>query len=1020
VSGAADWAKRLTTVCLMLALASPAGAQYFGRNKVRYRAFDFQVLKTEHFDIYFYSREREGADIAARLAERWYARLERLFAHSLSGRQPLILYASHADFEQTNVVAELLGEGTGGLTEPIRRRIVLPLAGPIADTDHVLGHELVHAFQFDMTSEASGRSADSALSALPLWFIEGMAEYLSLGSIDANTAMKLRDAMRRDRLPSIRDLDAAGYFPYQWGHAVLAYVAGRYGDETIPRLLKRSAAAGSVEAAIRSVLDTTSQDLSREWHDAIRSAYAPVIAASLPIGDAYRPLIRAEGLGADLNVGPALSPNGRWIAFQSSRSLFSIDLFVADAVSGRVLRKLTSTATDPHFSSIGFIHSAGAWDPASERIAMATIVGSHPALTIFDARTGRRSRDIELSSVDEVLHPAWSPDGNLIAFTAMHQGLTDVFVYDLRTAAVKQITSDAYADLQPAWARDSRHLVFSSDRFSSELQSLRVGALHLVIVDTVGGIVEPIAGLPEGKHINPQWSPDGDALYFIGDRDGISNLYRLTLATHHVDQLTALDTGVSGITPSSPALSVSSDTSRLAIGVFEDDKYSIYVRDTLPPGPAAITTVPVNAAALPPANRVNPVMAALVSQPEKGLPPSEPYPAEPYKPTLSLVNVGQPTAGVGVGRFGTAASGGAALVFADTLGDHLLATAFQITTGMTGSFSASDIAFETGYLNIAGRWNWGVTGGQAPYVTGVAGRGVARTPAGDAVMVDEQLVYRETERSVSGILAYPFDRVRRVEFRGGLSRTSFEETLKTKTSSVKTGAVLTETKETREVAPHLDLAIATVALVSDSANFGPTGPVQGQRYRFEISPALGSINFTGVLLDYRRYVMPISFWTIAGRVMHYGRYGAGGDDTRLYPVYINNPAFVRGYDWFADDAECGGLTATVCQPTGRFVGSRMLVGNLEVRFPLLRPFGVSRKMYGPGVPIEIALFGDSGVAWTARERPAFAGGTRPGIASAGVAVRGSLGFFVAEFDVTRPFQLAGRGWVYSFNVLPGW
>ena len=95
----AQRAKHLAIACLILALGSPASAQYFGRNKVRYRPFDFQVMRTEHFDIYFYPSEREGVDIAARLAERWYARLSRQLNHTLSERQPLMLYASHADFE---------------------------------------------------------------------------------------------------------------------------------------------------------------------------------------------------------------------------------------------------------------------------------------------------------------------------------------------------------------------------------------------------------------------------------------------------------------------------------------------------------------------------------------------------------------------------------------------------------------------------------------------------------------------------------------------------------------------------------------------------------------------------------------------------------------------------------------------------------------------------------------------------------------------------------------------------------
>src|SRR5437867_7195026 len=151
----------LATAWLMVAFTAPAGAQYFGRNKVQYKKLDFQILKTEHFDIYFYPEEREGIDIAARMAERWHARLERVLAHQPRGRQPLVLYASHPDFEQTNTIQGELGEGTGGVTEPLRRRIVLPLGGPLSDTDHVIGHELVHAFQFDMTTNPNAQAGQN-------------------------------------------------------------------------------------------------------------------------------------------------------------------------------------------------------------------------------------------------------------------------------------------------------------------------------------------------------------------------------------------------------------------------------------------------------------------------------------------------------------------------------------------------------------------------------------------------------------------------------------------------------------------------------------------------------------------------------------------------------------------------------------------------------------------------------------------------------------------------------------------
>jgi len=259
------------------ALATPASAQYFGRNKVQYKHLDFQILKTEHFDIYYYPSEREGIDIAARMAERWRVRLGRALNHELRGRQPLVLYASHPDFEQTNAIQGELGEGTGGVTEPLRRRIVLPLGGPLTDTDHVIGHELVHAFQFDMTTKENAPPGQNGAERLPLWFIEGMAEYLSIGPVDPNTAMWMRDAVRqsasgekKDALPSIEDLEKPKYFPYRWGQAFWAYVGGRYGDEVIPKMLSLAATVGNPDVAIEKVLGVKTKQLSDEWQASLR------------------------------------------------------------------------------------------------------------------------------------------------------------------------------------------------------------------------------------------------------------------------------------------------------------------------------------------------------------------------------------------------------------------------------------------------------------------------------------------------------------------------------------------------------------------------------------------------------------------------------------------------------------------------------------------------------------------------------------------------------------------------------
>jgi hypothetical protein len=1005
-----------------LLCASTASGQYFGRNKVHYKELDFKVLQTDHFDIYFYPEEREGIDIAARFAERWHARLERLLEHQLRGRQPLILYASHVDFEQTNVIGGELGEGTGGVTEPLRRRIVLPLGGPLADTDHVIGHELVHAFQFDITTRPGGSPGQTGIERLPLWFVEGMAEYLSLGPVDPNTAMWLRDAARREKLPSIDDLASPEYFPYRWGQAFWAYVGGKWGDAVIGQMLRIAAAADDPAVAIQKVLNLTTKELSEEWHQAIRSEYQPVLAATTPPADTGRTVLRHGGLGGDVNIGPAISPDGRWIAFLSERSLFSIDLFIAETSTGRVVHKLTSTASDPHYSSIEFIYSAGGWDAESRRLAVAAVANGRPALAIFDAASGDKEREISIPGVDEIFNPTWSPDGRAIGFTGMSRGLTDLYVIDLATSELRALTRDAFADLQPTWSPDGRRIAFATDRFTSRLDTLAIGPYRIGLIDVQTGAIEQVRSATAAHVLTPQWSADGAALYFVADPDGIPNLYRAPVAGGDVVQLTNVSTGLSGITSTSPALSVAAKANVAAFSIYDEGNYNISTLplDTAAGSRAAPGELRTNAAALPPASRRPSAVASLLGDETFGLPPANAAPEVlDYRPSLALEALGQPTIAVGADRYGAAIGGGISFYFSDMLSNHNLGAALQFNSGLDSNFSIKNTAAQAAYTNQTRRWNWGLVGGQIPYLSGGISRDVAIVD-GVTSVIDQTIIFRQTERSAAGMVAYPFNRAQRVEFQAGVSQVSFDQITRTQAFVASTGELFFDETQESSIGDPLSLATSSAALVYDTSSFGATSPVQGQRYRLEASPTFGTLNFTGLLADYRRYFMPAPFYTIAGRVIHYGRYGSGSEDSRLFPLFIGYPTMVRGYDVYTfDPDECVATATSECPAFDRLLGSRVLVANLEFRFPLLRPFGASRNPYGP-VPAEVAFFADAGVAWDSGDKPTFFGGDRKGVSSVGAALRLNLfGFMVGQFDFSRPLQRPGKGWIFQFTLGPG-
>jgi len=967
----------------LMAVASAATAQSFGRNKVHYDDLDFRILETPHFDIYYYPEEHDASVEAGRLAERWYARLSKALDFTFTARQPIVLYASHSQFVQTNVISGFLGEGTGGVTEHAKGRIVLPFAAGLGETDHVLGHELVHAFQREIIRK-SGRS----ISTLPLWFIEGMAEYLSVHHIDPNTAMWLRDAAAQHRLPRIDQLNDPRWFPYRYGQALWAYLAGRFGDDVIAKCLKSTAKGGAIGRLV-AVTGVDVRTLSSGWHESVQQLSAAADSREQTAG-----LVTSANAGR-LNIGPALSPDGRSIVFLSERDQYSIDAFLADATTGAIKRKIVQSAGDPHFESLQFIESAGAWDQSGRRFVLAARSGGQAVLSIFDMPDGGIAREIPIREADQVFGPTWSPDGTRIAFSALKGGLSDLYEVSLETGRVRALTSDAFADLQPSWSPDGRSIVFATDRFSSSLDTLTFGDFRLGAIDVESRAVRELPSVPSAKNIDPHWSRDGASVYFVADAGQVSNVYKLDVASGAIFQVTSEAIGVSGITALSPALSVAAQADRAAFSVYRAGAYEIHTIDLASP-PPDLPSLPVVAAATPAggSGATGPSGASAFSVPGFDLPNGKGFSVKPYRPGLSLDRMIQPYLTAGGGSTGGFVRGGVGLSFGDMLGDHQLQTAVQVGKNV------DDFVAEAAYVNMRSRWNWGILGGQVPWLIGTNQPPV--TPSADGVLTQRTDVYRQLHRELSGVVIYPFSGAKRLELTGGVEAIAYDlETVTSEFSSV-TGRLLDSSTSVGSASPSAALVETGAALVYDTAVFGPTSPILGRRYRFAVAPTFGSLSFTTVTADVRRYVMPVRPLTIAMRVMHVGRYGSGADDPRLLPLVWTLRDVVRGYGDTGPDAGSHAYLSA----------DRMVVANVEARFPIPGIFTGSPQ---PGaLPIEGLIFSDAGKFWS----PGTPASSRPLLRSVGAGVRLSAAGVIFELDAVRPLDQTS-GWSFAFNFRPG-
>ncbi|MEJ2306894.1 MAG: collagenase, partial [candidate division WOR-3 bacterium] len=273
---------------------------------------------------YFYPGGYNIATFTANEAESSYVKLKNDFKYEITERVSIILYKSHNDFQQTNVVDLYLVEGIGGVTELYKNRVVIPFEGSLSQLRHVLHHELVHAVMNDMLYGGSVQSLISGqVAQVPTWFAEGMAEYFSLGPDDPNTAMWMRDATKTiKKLPKAKNLEDPKYFPYRWGQALLAYIGGIWGDQKIPELLKSKRPNRNFYDNIKQVLGKSADSLSDDWHKALHDDYDPYIKLTKSPKDYGPVLISEKHSGGKLNVGPVISPDGKQLIFFSEKELW--------------------------------------------------------------------------------------------------------------------------------------------------------------------------------------------------------------------------------------------------------------------------------------------------------------------------------------------------------------------------------------------------------------------------------------------------------------------------------------------------------------------------------------------------------------------------------------------------------------------------------------------------------------------------------------------------------------------------
>ncbi len=928
-------------------LVLPARAQTggFGQNKVTYETFDWKVYPSPHFDVHYYGQEEIFLEEVVSYAESAYLKISKALDHELRFRVPLVIYKTHADFEQTNITLEELPEAVGAFAEPFQNRMILPIDLPPKELYELIAHELTHIFQFSIFYE--GYLGRALRSQAPQWLMEGMASYMAEDESNVDR-MALRDLVVNGILPPIEGLSGLGFYTYRYGHAVFDFIESEHGKEGVRTFIyefRKVLLTGNIDKAIKDSLGYDAREFNRRFAHYLQSRYLPVLLQKKA----------AEDYGVDIGIqrpgvhtlSPAVSPSGELLAVLAVPK-DELDLFILSAEDGEKVRNLTKGWSN-HWRDIVTRIFQGrrdiSWSPVGDDVAIFVRRENRWPLIIHDALRGRIVKENELAGYSQTASPAFSPDGKRIAFEANKDGIVDLFELDLESGSVRNLTQDDYFDANPWYAPDGKTLVYNRE----------VGqAWKIFSVDLSDPSLKTQWTFGNSSDIQPSYSRDGKRVYFSSDRgpDGIFNIHSIELASGEITQHTDVVGGCFA-----PVEMAERDGQPQLVfvaysaTVFRTFRMPLRREGSTPgaaPGSSGIpagTGSPTDSGAppnagdratgLPPgsapatATGPTPVGEGGTATEAPPGPPSAP-PTNPeggtFEPPLRLTvdeekkrpyktkwDIESPAISVGVANDGTFLSN-VGIQFSDLLGDKRIQLYVQTVS------QYSNVLLN--YVNLRKRMHWGasVFDYRDYFITQNAGG----------------LSQDQTQRStgVTTYVQYPVSRYYRVE--GSVGYLDREQD-----TVVQNGPIF-------QFVPVKDrFGLVSASFTGDTTRFmafGPSsgGPFQGKRFSLGVNYGkdAGS-DIPGDLLEYSldaRFYKQLTrrsliAWRVAGVI-------AAGDRESYYSLGGINQ--LRGFEF------------------REFFGPRVAWSNLELRFPLVEEL---RFPFGAFTSIRGFLFMDAGAAW---------------------------------------------------------
>ncbi len=702
-------------VLFLLFLTTSVNAQYyFGKNKVQYTKFNWQVMTTDHFNIYFYDLEEEVGGIAAKSAEDSYRYLAAKFNHEVKDKIPLVIYSSPNYFVQTNIISGMLPESVAGFTEFMKGRVVLPFHGSYHDFDHVIRHELVHVFTYDKLESVLKKRSRIRTSGPPLWFTEGLAEFWSK-EWDTDADMFVKDMVINNRMFSLPNMYqiSGTYFMYKLGESVCQFIDTAYGPDKLTSIIENWYKGRTFDEILQVTLGDNLKELSRKWEYSLKKKYFP------EIGDLGLPSMESQRISRDgysVKGVPFMWDDGdglqEWIIYKANRLGYSgIYMTPVEGPHKRKIKTLLKGERSSDFESLYLLRS-GIDVTDSGLVVFSSKSKEIDVIYVYDLHKEQVIIRFELHDLAAARSPRFSSDGSKITFTGIRKsGFSDIFILDMKTGDYKSLTDDIYYDIDPSFSPDGTKIVFASDRNNDGFS----GSTNLYEIDLITSKITQLTSGPYEDQ-TPDYTEQG--IYFTSNRSGAYNIYLLD----DKNELTLQSTFVTGAFD--PRLS--SDGTHLIYTGYQSMGFQIYQME-LKTEPEIL---------------MQPSLALNSKWKPKKISKEYSNTSIKYNADYSL-DIAQSAIGYDP-VYGSL--GGFQIAISDVLGNQAYYLLLTNTADTKDEFFES-FNFGVTYINREKRLNWGV-GAYHIY---------------DEYFNDFEGFYKEREVGIINLLSYPFSKFHRVE-----------------------------------------------------------------------------------------------------------------------------------------------------------------------------------------------------------------------------------------------------------------